>query len=149
MIKKFTDERGDFVLFDAKNPFCDQVNVVSNPHPYTFRGLHYQTKPAQAKTVKVIQGKVLDFLYNLDTKEVKMYLLDKDSEPLYVGKKFAHGYLTLTPGTIFTYAVEGDYNPDSECSIIWKDIPQIKTVVLSHVRNEDLLHISYKDKNGK
>ena len=67
----------------------------------------------------------------------------------YVGKKFAHGYLTLAPGTIFTYAVEGDYNPDSECSIIWKDIPQIKTVVLSHVRNEDLLHISYKDKNGK
>ena len=147
MIKKFTDNRGDFVLFDAHA--CDQVNVVTNKHPYTFRGLHYQKDPAQSKTVKVIQGKVLDFLYNLLTHEVKIYCLDQDSEPLYVGEEYAHGYLTLEPHTIFTYAVEGEYDPDSEHSINWKDIDSVREVVLSHVRNEDLLVISEKDKHGK
>ena len=100
MIKRFTDERGDFVLFDTSN--CDQVNIVTNPNIYTFRGLHYQNgKHAQEKTVKVVQGKVLDILYNLKTRVVYFYTLDKDSEPLFVPKEYAHGYLTLEPNTIF------------------------------------------------
>ena len=78
-----------------------------------------------------------------------MYLLDKHSDPLYVGENFAHGYLTLEPHTIFTYAVEGDYDPNSEHSIVWKDVDTIYNVVMSHVRSEDLLHISEKDKQGK
>ena len=61
MIREFTDKRGDFILFDSKE--CSQVNVVTNTEKYTFRGLHYQTDPPQIKTVKVIQGKVLDILY--------------------------------------------------------------------------------------
>ena len=50
MVKKFTDERGDFILFDTNG--CDQVNVVTNTDKYTFRGLHYQTNPAQIKTIR-------------------------------------------------------------------------------------------------
>ena len=72
MIKKFTDERGEFILFDTNG--CDQVNVVTNTDRYTFRGLHYQTNPAQIKTVKVIQGKVLDILYNIETEKVEFYV---------------------------------------------------------------------------
>ena len=147
MIKKFIDDRGDFVIYDAHA--CDQVNVVTNTYPYTFRGLHYQTDPAQAKTVKVIQGKVLDFLYNLDTKEVQIYLLDKQSDPLYVGENFAHGYLTLEPHTIFTYAVEGEYDPNSEHSIVWKDVDLIYNVVMSHLPSGNALLISEKDTKGK
>ena len=64
-------------------------------------------------------------------------------------KTYAHGYLTLEPHTIFTYAVEGPYNPDSEHSIVWKNIDTIYNVVMSHVRTEGLLHISDKDKQGK
>jgi dTDP-4-dehydrorhamnose 3,5-epimerase len=148
MVKKFTDERGDFVLFDTSN--CDQVNIVTNPHVYTFRGLHYQNgKHAQEKTVKVIQGKVLDFLYNLTTKEVEIYYLDKYSKPLFVSKDYAHGYLTLEPNTIFTYGVVGDYDPHNEHSIIWGDIPSLKEVIMSHVKVKSLLTISEKDKIGK
>jgi len=148
MIKKFTDERGDFVLFDTSN--CDQVNVVTNPNVYTFRGLHYQNgKHAQEKTVKVIQGKVLDILYNLKTRVVYFYTLDKDSEPLFVSKEYAHGYLTLEPNTIFTYGVVGEYKPQSEHSIVWDSITQLKEVIMSHVKVKNLLIISDKDKNGK
>jgi dTDP-4-dehydrorhamnose 3,5-epimerase len=146
MIKKFTDNRGDFILFDANG--CDQVNVVINPHRYTFRGLHYQTDPSQRKTVKVIQGRVIDFLYNLDNKEIKMISLDKDSEPLIVENNYAHGYLTMEPNTIFTYAVEGEYNPDSEHSIIWKDVKEIFKLIVTLVPVNELV-ISEKDKNGK
>jgi len=147
MIKKFSDKRGDFTLFDAKN--CDQVNVVTNEEILTFRGLHYQTNPPQAKTVKVVQGEVLDILVNLKTQVVEHYILNKFSEPLYVGKNYAHGYLTLEPNTIFTYAVEGEYNPESEHSIIWSDIPIVKELVLSKIDSIDQLVISEKDSNGK
>tara|TARA_R110000765_G_scaffold148103_1_gene250594 strand:+ start:147 stop:587 length:441 start_codon:yes stop_codon:yes gene_type:complete len=146
MIKKFTDERGDFILFDTNG--CDQVNVVINTQRYTFRGLHYQTNPSQRKTVKVIQGRVIDFLYNLDNKEIKMISLDKDSEPLIVENNYAHGYLTMEPNTIFTYAVEGEYNPDSEHSIIWKDVKEIFKLIVTLVPVNELV-ISEKDKNGK
>ncbi len=147
MIREFTDKRGDFILFDSKE--CSQVNVVTNTEKYTFRGLHYQTDPPQIKTVKVIQGKVLDILYNLKTEKLEFYTLSKDSEPLYIGKDYAHGYLTLEPNTIFTYGVEGDYNPESEHSIIWSDIPSLREVVMSHVKYKNLLIISDKDKKGK
>ena len=147
MIKKFNDHRGDFVLFDANN--CDQVNVVTNKRKFTFRGLHYQTNPPQRKTVKIIQGSVLDILYNLETKELEFYKLDKDSSPLVIETKYAHGYLTLEPNTIFAYAVEGEYNPESEHSIVWTDIPSLKEVILSHTSGENKLIISDKDKKGK
>ena len=147
MIKKFTDDRGDFVLFDANK--CDQVNVVTNTDAYTFRGLHYQTNPPQRKTVKIIQGSVLDIMYNLETKELEFYKLDKDSDPLVIDIKYAHGYITLEPNTIFTYAVEGDYNPESEHSIVWSDIPSLKEVILSHLNGGKKLIISDKDRKGK
>lgn len=148
MIKKFTDYRGDFVLFESEN--CDQVNVVTNHKQYTFRGLHYQEGEwAQRKTVKIIQGKVLDFLYDPETGETEMYLLDKNSDPLVIGKEFAHGYLTLEPNTIFTYAVQGEYKPESERSIVWKTISEIREVVMECGIDDDQLTISDKDKNGK
>lgn len=149
MIKKFSDIRGDFILFDANN--CDQVNVVTNKEMFTFRGLHYQTNPPQSKVVKVIQGSVLDILYNLETKELEFYKLDKESSPLVVDKKYAHGYLTLEPNTIFTYAVQGEYNPESEHSIVWSDIPSLKEVILSHTQRGSRIKmvISDKDRKGK
>jgi dTDP-4-dehydrorhamnose 3,5-epimerase len=146
MIKKFTDHRGDFVLYDANG--CDQVNVVTNHHRFTFRGLHYQTNPPQRKTVKIIQGKVLDILYDPQTKECKFYKLDKHSEPLVIEKNYAHGYLTLEPFTIFTYAVEGEYSPDSEHSIIYDTVPTIKDAIEAEVLTGPRV-ISEKDKNGK
>ncbi len=147
IILKFSDHRGEFNLFDSNK--CDQVNIVTNKREYTFRGLHYQTNPPQRKTVKIIQGSVLDILYNLETKELEFYKLDKESSPLVIETKYAHGYLTLEPNTIFAYAVEGVYNPESEHSIVWSDIPSLKEVILSHTSGENKLIISDKDKKGK
>jgi dTDP-4-dehydrorhamnose 3,5-epimerase len=144
-INIFTDDRGAFIPYDLKD--WDQMNVSINDKKHTFRGLHYQTSPPQTKLVKIIQGKVLDIVYNLDTKEVKSYILDKSND-LYIPSNYAHGFLTLEDNTIFTYLVKGAYSPISEHSIVWDTIPEVKSIIKSYI-TKDKLTISEKDKLGK
>jgi len=144
-IPTFSDNRGKFIPYDLEG--WDQMNVSINEKIFTFRGLHYQTKPYQTKLVKVIQGKVLDFLYDIKSGVVEVYELDKNND-LLVTSNFAHGFLTLEPNTIFTYLVSGDYNPKSEHSIIWNTIPEIKSIIEYTIKNNKLT-ISDKDKIGK
>ena len=93
MIQTYKDDRGFLDVIQSKK--YDQVFVSSNDCMFTFRGMHYQTEPySQNKTLRVIQGEIIDFLYNLNTGEVEQYKLDKDSPPVYLGKEYAHGFLT-------------------------------------------------------
>ena len=144
-ISIFNDNRGTFIPYNLEG--WDQMNISINEAKYTFRGLHYQTKPYQTKLVKVIQGKVLDFLYDIKSGAVEVYELDQSND-LLVTSNFAHGFLTLEPNTIFTYLVNGDYNPKSEHSIVWDTIPEIKSIINYTIKNNKLT-ISEKDKIGK
>lgn len=144
-ISIFNDNRGTFIPYNLEG--WDQMNISINEAKYTFRGLHYQTKPYQTKLVKVIQGKVLDFLYDIKSGVVEVYELDQSND-LLVTSNFAHGFLTLEPNTIFTYLVNGDYNPKSEHSIVWDTIPEIKSIINYTIKNNKLT-ISEKDKIGK
>ena len=144
-ISTFRDNRGLFIPYNLEG--WDQMNISTNESKFTFRGLHYQTKPYQTKLVKVIQGKVLDFLYDIKTNTVEVYELNQDNE-LLITSNYAHGFLTLEPNTIFTYLVSGDYNPKSERSIVWNTIPEIKSVIEYTIKNNKLV-ISNKDKIGK
>ena len=141
----FSDNRGDFIPYNLKG--WDQMNISTNKEKYTFRGLHYQTNPSQTKLVKVIQGKVLDIIFNLNTKVVKTYELTKNNS-LLITDDYAHGFLTLEPNTIFTYLVKGRYNPENEHSIVWNTVPQVKSIIELYT-TEDKLTISKKDKLGK
>lgn len=146
MIKTYPDNRGFLSILQCEN--YDQVFVASSDGMYTFRGMHYQTDPYQVKTVKIIQGEAIDFLYNLKTKKVEQYLLDKDSEPLTIGPDYAHGYLTTRLNTIVLYAVKGKFNPDTYKSIPYHTIPEIKDVVNEQAAHS-VIKISDKDKFGK
>jgi len=145
----FGDSRGSFTPFDSNylNKEWDQFNIGINDNKFTFRGLHYQTKPSQIKCIKVIQGKIIDIWVDLDTKKVFTFELD-NTETLYIPPIYAHGYLTLEPNTIVTYLVEGKYNPDSEHSIVWDSIPDVKDMIEEYLDGREL-HISEKDKVGK
>ena len=118
-ISIFNDNRGTFIPYNLEG--WDQMNISINKARYTFRGLHFQTNPRQTKLVKVIQGKVLDIIYNLKTKEIKTFELDINND-LLIEDNYAHGFLTLEDNTIFTYLVKGNYNPDNEHSIVWGTI---------------------------
>ena len=144
-INIYSDNRGTFIPYNLEG--WDQMNISTNDKKYTFRGLHYQTNPPQTKLVKVIQGKVLDIIYNLDTKEIKSYILSKDND-LFVPPNYAHGFLTLENNTIFTYLVKGDYNPNSEHSIIWDTVPEVKKII-ENIVGKNKITISEKDKLGK
>tara|TARA_B110000902_G_scaffold242195_1_gene293300 strand:+ start:140 stop:586 length:447 start_codon:yes stop_codon:yes gene_type:complete len=141
----FKDNRGSFTPFDCKE--WEQANVSINPSKYTFRGMHYQTNPPQTKYLKVVQGSIIDFLYDLETKEVKSFHLNTE-EAILIEPKYSHGFLTLEENTIITYLVKGEYNPLSEHSIVWKDIGGIRDIILKNCTESEII-ASKKDKDGK
>ena len=146
-MKKISDHRGLFFLDDRVK--YDQVFIATNEARHTFRGMHYQSHPYQVKYLTVIQGEVLDFLYNLKTGEVKEYQLNHNSDTLAITEEYAHGYLTLVPNTIVYYSVIGKYNPKTYKSIVWDTIPGISRRIKQVVNNIDKIIISEKDKLGK
>jgi len=142
----FKDNRGSFTAIDSK--FLDmnweQINVVTNDNKFTFRGLHYQTSPPQSKCIKVIQGKIIDVWVDLKTNQVTTFELN-NSEFLFVPNNYAHGYLTLEPHTTIVYLVKGKYNPESEHSMVWNTIPQVKHIIDGYLKGNGI-QISDKDR---
>ena len=146
-MKRISDPRGLFFLDNEAD--YDQIIIATNEARHTFRGMHYQSHPYQVKYLTVIQGEVLDFLYNLKTGEVKEYQLNPNSGTLAITEEYAHGYLTLVPNTIVYYGVIGKYNPKKYKSIVWDTIPEINARIKQVVNNTDKITISEKDKLGK
>jgi len=144
-LNEFQDDRGSLTCIDTKK--WEQVNISKNSKKFTFRGMHYQNNPRQEKQIIVTKGTIIDFIYNLKTKTLEAYLL-KEGECVWVNKYSAHGFLTLEDDTIVTYLVKGKYNPNQEKSIVWKDIPHLKNVILSNCKESELI-ISDKDSKGK
>jgi dTDP-4-dehydrorhamnose 3,5-epimerase len=145
----FEDDRGSFTAINSKflNKDWEQFNVVTNKNKYTLRGLHYQTNPPQTKCIKVVEGKILDIWVNLKTQEVKTFEMD-NKEMLYIPNTYAHGYLTLQENTVVTYLVQGEYNPQSEHSIVWDTVPEVKDIIDGYLQGRQIW-ISDKDRIGK
>jgi dTDP-4-dehydrorhamnose 3,5-epimerase len=97
----------------------------------TVRGLHFQRGDfAQAKLVRVIQGKVLDVAVDL-RKDSPTFgksfstILDTDKHNLlYVPVGFAHGFSVLEDA-VFVYKCSNYYNKQNEGGIMWND-PALK-----------------------
>lgn len=147
--KTYRDNRGSYTAFltNLKEIDWDQCSISVNDIRYTFRGLHYQTNPSQTKYIKVIKGSIIDFAVDLKTKQVSSVKLDSSTDSaVFISDNFAHGFLTLEPDTIVIYLVKGEYNPESEHSIIWNTIPDVKNIIEQYTSN---VIISEKDANGK
>ena len=149
--KTFNDSRGSYTPISTTQLDIqwDQCSISINDKKGTFRGLHYQTNPPQTKYVKVIKGSIIDFLYNLDTNELEYYTLDSN-EAILVPDNMAHGFLTLEDNTIITYMVKGEYNPQSEHSIVWHTVQDAKDIIETMLRELEVeITISDKDNEGK
>lgn len=146
--KTFNDNRGSYTPISTYQLGIEweQCSISINDKRGTFRGLHYQTNPPQTKYIKVVKGSIIDFLYNLDTKELLYFTLDSN-QAILVPDNMAHGFLTLEDDTIVTYMVKGEYNPDSEHSIVWHTIDELKEIILDNT--DGYLIISDKDNEGK
>jgi dTDP-4-dehydrorhamnose 3,5-epimerase len=113
------------------------------------RGLHYQKgEHAQAKLVRVLQGKVIDVAVDLRKdsptylQHVAVELSAENNLQLFVPRGFAHGYSVLEDNTIFFYKCDNFYNKESEGGIFYAD-PKLN---INWQLNEDEIILSEKDK---
>lgn len=88
------------------------------------RGLHFQRGDyAQAKLVRVLQGKVLDVAVDLRPfspsfgKVFAVELSDDNAFQLFVPRGFAHGFSVLSESATFFYKCDNYYNKASEGGI--------------------------------
>ena len=149
--KTYEDNRGSYTPIQTNELGIEweQCSISINDKKGTFRGLHYQTNPPQTKYIKVVRGSIIDFMFNLDTKELLYFTLGSN-EAILVPHNMAHGFLTLEDDTIVTYMVKGEYNPNSEHSIVWHTISDAKDIIESMLRELGVnITISDKDNKGK
>jgi len=109
-------------LIGRQIDFC-QDNLTDSKKG-VLRGLHYQLPPfSQSKLVTVLQGSVLDVVVDIRKgsptfgKHFSQELSAENQLQLFVPRGFAHGYITLSASSLFTYKVDQYYNPQSEGSI--------------------------------
>ena len=152
----YRDERGLFYeTYNKKNfekvtgltvDFVQDNQSISSKG--VLRGLHFQKDAlAQAKLVRVVKGKVLDIVVdvrkNSETfgKSFSIILDDVEHLQLFVPRGFAHGFITLSDQSIFSYKCDNYYDKASESGIIYNDA----TLALDwHLPEEEFI-ISEKD----
>ncbi|MEN0004121.1 MAG: dTDP-4-dehydrorhamnose 3,5-epimerase [Bacteroidota bacterium] len=131
----FADDRGYFYesynaeKFKAGGITADFIqDNQAFSHYGTVRGLHYQAPPfAQAKLVRVVQGKVLDVAVDLRPASAtylrvfSIVLSAENHKQLFVPRGFAHGYSVLSESAIFCYKVDNVYSKASEGGIFLDD----------------------------
>ncbi|WP_310993435.1 dTDP-4-dehydrorhamnose 3,5-epimerase [Aequorivita marina] len=152
----FRDERGLFYetynqrdfekTTGLKTEFVQDNQSVSSKG--VLRGLHFQKgKMAQAKLVRAVKGKVLDIVVDLRKnsktfgKSFSLILDDEEHLQLFVPRGFAHGFITLSEESVFSYKCDNYYHKASEGGIIYNDA----TLALDwHLPKEEFI-ISEKD----
>ncbi|GAA4367215.1 dTDP-4-dehydrorhamnose 3,5-epimerase [Hymenobacter saemangeumensis] len=131
----FADERGVFFeSFSAR--LMEQAGAVANwvqdnqsrSKKGVLRGLHFQRPPhAQAKMVRVAQGRALDVVVDLRRdsptygQHAKVELSTEKSNVLFVPAGFAHGFVALEDDTLFLYKCSDYYAPAAEGGLHWND----------------------------
>jgi len=136
----FSDDRGAFLESFNQREFArtigEEIRFVQDNESRSrigvLRGLHFQAAPhAQGKLVHVVHGAVLDVCVDI-RKRSPTYgqhfkvLLDGDTkEMLWIPPGFAHGFLALEEGTLFSYKCTEYYHPPAERTLAWND-PMLK-----------------------
>jgi dTDP-4-dehydrorhamnose 3,5-epimerase len=159
----FKDGRGIFAPLPLKfkegmlpilNKTWLQSNISYNEKKYTFRGMHYQNSPyEQAKLVKVIKGKIIDFYFDMRSLSVDYgrcgFEIVNESYEILIPRGYAHGFITLEDNTIVEYLVDNEYKVDSEGSILWSSIPSLVNELEKKIPNFELSDVITSDKDKK
>lgn len=133
--KVFHDERGYFFESYNEKVFADlgiNYHFVQDNCSFskkgTIRGLHFQKEPfAQAKLVKVLQGKVLDVAVDLRKdsktfgKHVAVELSSENFRQFLIPRGFAHGFAVLSSTALFSYKCDNFYEKSAEAGIRFDD----------------------------
>jgi dTDP-4-dehydrorhamnose 3,5-epimerase len=133
--RQFGDDRGVFFeTFSARlmadaGAGADWVqDNQSSSKAGVLRGLHFQRPPhAQAKLVRVAQGRALDVVVDLRRESPtygqhqKIELSAELGNIVFVPVGFAHGFVALEDHTLFLYKCSDYYAPNAEGGLRWDD----------------------------
>lgn len=131
----FGDNRGFFLESYKKSDFeANGISVEFNQDNHSksskhvLRGLHYQANPySQAKLVRCVRGRIYDIAVDLRKesetykKYVKVKLSEENKCMLFIPQGFAHGFVVLSDEAEIIYKASGEYNPEADRGIFWKD----------------------------
>jgi dTDP-4-dehydrorhamnose 3,5-epimerase len=132
----FKDQRGYFFESFNQQKFNELLGlnvqfVQDNQSKSTkgvLRGLHFQLGAhAQAKLVRVLEGKVLDVAVDVRPnsktfgKYVAVELTAENETQLFLPRGFAHGFVVLSDTATFFYKCDNYYHKASEGGIIYND----------------------------
>lgn len=132
----FADARGGFARTFCADEFAEhglpgefvQCATSYNAAAGTLRGMHFQDPPhSQAKLVRVTAGSIYDAIVDLRPgsatygRSFAVELSAATRRMLYIPKRFAHGFLTLEPGSEVFYQFDERYAPGAEGGIHYAD----------------------------
>ena len=131
----YKDDRGYF--FESYNEQTFQREGIMNRFVQdnqsfstygVIRGLHYQLQPhAQAKLIRVLQGKILDIAVDLRKdsptygKYMGIELSAGNRQQFLIPQGFAHGFSVLSETAEVSYKCDAFYHKDSEGGIRYDD----------------------------
>jgi dTDP-4-dehydrorhamnose 3,5-epimerase len=130
----FRDERGYFLETWNDQVYADaglNLRFVQDNLSYSergvLRGLHYQEPYPQGKLVSVAAGEVFDVAVDIRVgsptfaRWIGVTLSAENQRRLYIPEGYAHGFVVVSNGAIFTYKVTELYRPDCDAAIRWDD----------------------------
>jgi len=130
----FRDERGflaeTFRRDELKKLGIDSRFVQDNQSRSlkgTLRGIHFQTKPGQAKLVRCARGRILDVAVDLrrDSPTFGQWegheLSDENQRLLFIPVGFGHGFCVLSDDADVLYRLSSYYKPETEAGFAWDD----------------------------
>jgi dTDP-4-dehydrorhamnose 3,5-epimerase len=128
------DERGFFIETFSRDTWRElgvDADFVQHNHSRsvkgTLRGIHFQTKPGQAKLIRCGRGEILDVAVDLRRGSPTFgqweghVLDDQTHRQLYVPVGFGHGFCVLSDIADVAYQVSSYYDPATESGIAWND----------------------------
>jgi dTDP-4-dehydrorhamnose 3,5-epimerase len=133
-LRVFKDDRGWFLesynsdRFQAaglKDVYLQDNHSSSVRH--TLRGLHFQTRPGQAKLIRCTQGRIWDVAVDIRPssptfgRHHALELSQGDGQLLHIPIGFAHGFLVLSESAEVQYKCSSVYDAATESGIQWDD----------------------------
>lgn len=100
---------------------------VSTSHRGVVRGLHLQHPRGQGKLVSALRGAVFDVAVDVRVGSptfgnwVGAELTDENGWQLYIPTGFAHGFMALSDGVVFSYKCTDYWVPEDERTVRWDD----------------------------
>lgn len=159
--KNLYDSRGYFrEVFKKKKIKNNFVfGCLSKSKKNVLRGLHLQSRYAQAKLITVLKGKIFDVIVDLRKKSKtfgKIFSITlSDNKPLsiIVPRGCAHGYLGLDTENIIYYLCDNYRSKKHEIGIMWNDKDlaikwPIKKPIISLKDENNISFLTYKKINS-